>query len=411
MAEQWRLTIASPKAEKREHWLRAVARRRRPDGRIEERACSTDTLDRAQAEAFGAAWLKTLDAIESGAAPVAVAGWTVLRLVDARLASIVRDPEASPNTARLYKALRRAVASTCLADLTEVRVAQLIQAQDEIAAGAGGDAARKSSTVRAMLAQLAAVWRWGVDGELVRGEWPKIPRRRAAKAVATKKRGYLDHEVCQVLAWVDVHAPQWSAVFHLLADTGQRVGAVLGLRGKAIARGPEPVVTFSEQWVRSAGGKRGGWRPLKTREVVAVPVPDETAAILPDVGPDELLFPNQRDPARPASDESVRYVLGQALDALKIADRENLDTHSLRRAWVGTAKRQGIADVVGMQVTGHKTRAVYDGYARNAVGDDLRGVVLRVHDARRAAPTGAPTDQAAEPMSLKDLEDRQVFTS
>lgn len=51
------------------------------------------------------------------------------------------------------------------------------------------------------------------------------------------------------------------------------------------------------------------------------------------------------------------------------------------RQWVATAKRNGVADAVGRRVTGHKNQTVYDGYERNAVGDDLRLATQAVEDA------------------------------
>lgn len=61
---------------------------------------------------------------------------------------------------------------------------------------------------------------------------------------------------------------------------------------------------------------------------------------------------------------------------------EMLDTHSLRRAWVATAKRNGVADAVGMKVSGHTREAIYDGYGRNTVGDNLVDAVQAVRAGR-----------------------------
>lgn len=75
----------------------------------------------------------------------------------------------------------------------------------------------------------------------------------------------------------------------------------------------------------------------------------------------------------------------RALKGVGIADPENLDTHSLRRAWITTATRQGVPTALAMRVTGHKELKVFHGYQRNAVGDDLTGAVHAVHQARKRA--------------------------
>jgi integrase len=411
VTETWSVTIAAPRPEKRERWARLIARGR-VDGQLVVEKQSTnrtkgiDPGNRAALEAAAASWLAELQSGDVDTRAPAAAR-TMLWLVDVRRTSLEADPEASPNTVRGYQNLRKAVEAIPLGGVlvTELRVPHVIQGMADLARG-GEDGPRAPSTVRQMVSQLAAAWRWAKDAELVVGEWPKPPRRRtrSGQTTTTRKRGYTDAELARILAWIrGYQGGRWLPLFQLAADTGQRIGALLGLRGARVRHGAEPEVEFREQWVRGAGSKPDGWRPLKTRDVVTTPIPPSTAALLPRVGPDELLWPNRRDRSRPASPRTVLRVLYRAIIGAEIPDPERLDVHSLRRAWVGTAKRRRIPDVVGMQVTGHSTRGHYDGYARNAVGDDLRAAVMAVHEARELAPTGAPTAEGFDYSARLDL--------
>ena len=75
-------------------------------------------------------------------------------------------------------------------------------------------------------------------------------------------------------------------------------------------------------------------------------------------------------------------MLRQALKAIGVPDPDQLDTHSFRRGVVSTLDRNGVGDGVGMRYTGHETRSIYQGYQRNALGDDMHEVARTVHDAR-----------------------------
>ena len=84
-----------------------------------------------------------------------------------------------------------------------------------------------------------------------------------------------------------------------------------------------------------------------------------------------------------------------ALKAVGIADHQRLDTHSLRRAFCTTAEREGVPADVGRRVTGHRTRAMWEHYQEQAVGDDLRAVVERVHRARKICLPKASQEETA----------------
>ena len=75
-----------------------------------------------------------------------------------------------------------------------------------------------------------------------------------------------------------------------------------------------------------------------------VPLQPEVLEKLPKVQPEALLFPNQQSRKRPVRPESVHLVLAKALKALGVADAENVDLHSFRRAWVTTATREGVTE-------------------------------------------------------------------
>lgn len=151
-----------------------------------------------------------------------------------------------------------------------------------------------------------------------------------------------------------------------------------------------------------------------------VPVPAETLALLPVVDPNALLFPNAKNRLRPARPETIRDVLYRALAAIGVQDPENLDTHSLRRAWVDCAlNRSGIPETVAMRITGHKDAKVFRNYQRNAINVDTIGAVTAVHEARKRArealsqgsSLASSPRSAAEPLKPQDFEPVYDLTS
>ncbi len=377
----WKIYICSPR--KGERSLRLVPRRWINGKRKEGPTVFTETTDRGKAERLALIYQADMNGSESvGLADVTDP--TIGQLVRLRIESL-RAEKASPNTIKGYRAALKAIGGS-LGDCpaSELNKARLMQVQTTLLRKLG------SSTVSQYLRQAAAAWRWAQDADLLPPgkPWPRLGRQRKVKAKKTEKRPYTDAEVFALLAWIAGYlGGRWLPIFQLLADTGARVGAVLGLRGQDVERGAEPKVHFRVQWIADPDGgvAAGGWRKLKTGETRSVPIMPETAALLPRAEKGRPLWPNARDHRRPRRIEAVRDVLRKAIKAVGIADAENVDTHSLRRAWVRTAKRQGVPDAVGMRVTGHKEQQVYDGYDRNSGGDDLREVVQRVHDARRLA--------------------------
>lgn len=68
--------------------------------------------------------------------------------------------------------------------------------------------------------------------------------------------------------------------------------------------------------------------------------------------------------------------------AIGIQDPTWLSPHSFRRSWVATSQRIGVPIPVAMKHTGHTDVKVFNGYQRNAVGDDMHAAAERVHAAR-----------------------------
>lgn len=228
-------------------------------------------------------------------------------------------------------------------------------------------------------------WQWAHDLDLVDREWPKLGKALKLKIKPTCKRPFTDREVAAILGWAaEYQSGRWLPVFKLLADTGARVSAVLSLRSRDLRKsGDGTVVTFQTQWIK---GANGSWRPLKTNRVRSLTLPVETAACLPEPNDHGLLFPNVRDPRRPARPETIRDVLRRAFRAIGITDPQNLDIHSLRRAWITTADREGISTGIAMKISGHQDMNNFKGYQKNARGDDPHiAAVQKVHDARTRA--------------------------
>jgi integrase len=231
--------------------------------------------------------------------------------------------------------------------------------------------------------QAQTAWNWARELNMIGVDWPKLPRQLEVKGSKTTKRPYTDKEVYSILEWSKGYMDgRWEPVLTLLADTGARVGAVLGLRERDLQRNQNPTVTFRSQWL---GKDEGGWRPLKTKGTRTMGLPEETMRLLTAPNKHGLRFPNYRFPKRPAAPESVRDVLKKAIIASGIKDPENLDTHSFRRAWVTTADRAKISTGIAMRVTGHKDVKVFHAYQQNAQGDDLGAAVKAVRDIRKQA--------------------------
>ncbi len=149
---------------------------------------------------------------------------------------------------------------------------------------------------------------------------------------------------------------------------------------------------FRTQW-------KEGWRVLKTKEARRVAIPVETAALLPQpVHPSRPLWANKADPLRPMMPGTISNWIRRAVKGVGIADPENVDAHSLRRAFVRTAKRANIPNAVAMRVTGHRSELTYNGYDANSV-DDTRPVVEAVHAARERAPANLHLTSTCEQSS------------
>jgi len=329
-------------------------------------------MDRAKAEHLRAVFEASLNANVDGD----LADPAFLSLFDMRIAALEADPEAADNTVRSYEAARKALAATGLAKTPASELTRGVVKRAQAELQRGEDQPRRASTVNLYVSLAQAAWRWAQDMELVEVDWPHV---RRLKTKRTEKRPFTDAEVAAILAWLEGYlGGKWLPLFSLLADSSARISAVLNLRGRDVNRAACEV-TFRKT--------KTEWR--------SVAIPPETIALLPEAGPQELLFPGTK-PGRPFRPESVRDVLHRAMKAVGIQDPEWLSTHSFRRAWVATSRREGIPAELAMKHTGHEDVKVFHGYQRNAVGDDMHAVAARVHEARRRAAgrNGGPVNGA-----------------
>lgn len=392
---RFRVTVRWPRAARRERWPVLRVRAKTGGGWTNPPGlslpCKTD--DPAAVEQLRADYEARLNA---GITQADLNDPTVDGLFALRIAALVAE-KSPTNTIKGHRAVRKAIATNlgrCKA--SSLRKADLLHAQAELFRESKFGGRREESTVGQYMRLARGVFFWAVEMEYVRADctWPELGRRRKAKKVKTKKRPYTDQEIAAILKWVaEYERGRWLGIFQVLADTGARVNTVLGLRGQDVTRGPQPVVHFRVQWQADPdlGVGAGGWSPLKTAgSRVSVPIPISTAALLPTATKDRPLWPNERDGRRPVRPESVRDVLRKAIAAVGIADSELLDTHSLRRGWVRTAKRQQVPDAIGRRITGHSEQSTYDGYDANSIGDDeaMREAVERIHQARERAGGG-----------------------
>lgn len=375
-APRWTVTVSPPRRRVREKNWQLVARCRLPDGTVLEHRDTSKTEDRARAEELARIHE---DDLNTGHVPGT--DWTVLALCEARALALEAEGREAA-AARLRKAVQRVGAFGAVAD-RQLDRAGLLRARDALLA-----AGLEPSTAKTTFGLIAAAWRWGLEREHVRTPWPAVKALRARSS--SRKRPFTDAEVAKLLAWVEAYrGGRWAPLFHLLADTGRRIGELVRLRGRDVRR---------EAGVLELGR-------TKTGAVARVPVPAATMARLPQVEPDAFLWParprkNRGKAPGHTSKGAVRHVLREGLAAIGVEDPERLDTHSLRRAFVATAERAGIPCDVGRRVTGHASRQMWDKYQELAIGDDTRAVVDAVHAARARAIPGMQAPQP-EPASLQ----------
>lgn len=372
LAPAWRVSVLPPRTKAREKHWQLRARCRLPGGRVLERRTSSETENRARAEELGRALEADLNrGREPGSA------WTVLEAAEAR--AVALEAEGRERAAyRLRQAARRVGAFGATTD-RELDRAGLLRARDALLADGLG-----AGAVRTTFKLIAAAWRWAHERGNVTTAWPAV---KGLRVPPTAKRPASDAEVSAFLAWSETYqGGRWAGLFHALADTGRRVGELLRLRGRDVRH---------EAGVLELGRTKSG-------AVHRVPVPAPTMALLPDAAPDAYLWPARprRDApgARPTSDGAVLAIFRKGLLAIGVVDASRLDVHSLRRAFVATAERAGVPCDVGRRVTGHASRAMWDTYQAQAVGDDLRGVVEAVR-ARRVATPASPAPPPVDPQA------------
>ena len=351
----WSVRVVAPRAGAGERGLYLRARRRRPDGRREERRASAGTDDPEEAERLRAAFEVDLNE----PAPVAPG---LLEVLEAREEVLRR--EAAPrrsSTADGYRTARLAFATVLPARYVPVR-ATLLRARDALAASGRW----LPETVNTFVRRAAAAWRWALERELVTGDWPALKRLKPGPA---RRRPFAPHELAALLAWLrDYEGGKWLPLVSLVAATGRRVGAFCKAQGRDLdlAAGTLRVV--------DKGGK-----------VVLVPLPADVLALLPrGRAPETWLFPARYGGSHVEAG-SVLGAVRRGIAALGIPDGERLDVHSMRRAFATDSHRAAVPVDVARRATGHETVAMYHHYQREAGGDDVAEVYRAVADYRARA--------------------------
>ncbi len=347
---------------------------------------STECEDRAQAEAYCRELEQKLNSRQEPR--------TLADVVRARIQSL--DKVRGGRAADTFRVALRAVeqfADGVSVDCVDRTVVLKIREGLQSSPGRAGEF-MSPSTVKNRMAAIAAAWRWAQAHGKVKGEWPRLPR---IKLGPRRKRGFTDAEVSSVLTWVSrYHDGRYLAAFSVLADTGSRSREILKLKGRDIQRQACEIV------VRQKGG-----------QTKSVPIPPGTMALIPEAGPDEYVFRSEfsrKQEHGHVRAETILEVLGKATEALGIPDRERLDVHSFRRAFVAACERENIPTDVGRRITGHKTRAMWDHYQQEHVGDNLHDAVRRVKARRQCAqnvPKVPKNDQSPE--SSKSFPGRSLW--
>lgn len=360
----------------RPHWSVQVSKPRKDEGeklrlRIRpntpllaaghrERRLAVNTTDPAAAAAMAKEWERKLNARFGGAS------LTVSQVFDKHLAWREADPHANPSTTASYRLafryLRPELGATAAED---VSAAAILRTQDRLQSTSG----LNPSTINLYMRCGAASWRWANKRGIVAAPWTAPD---ALKKIDGTKRPLTPVELEDFLEWLSGYqGGRWTTIFRLLANTSCRASEILLLREGQLDRTEGVLLVLSHR-------NRDGAKQNK-----AVAVDPEDAALVPVRQHGELLFPSfTGDATRPVSREQLRRVLKTWAEQ-KLADPENIDTHSLRRTFISHLRRALVPDAIGQRQAGIKDTHIYVGYDRNTVGDDLRECVKQVKEYRR----------------------------
>lgn len=369
MSGRWRVYVLGPRRGQGKN-LRMRARWVEGPESKKDQELSANTTERGRAKELARAWEKQLNTSASVLE-------TLDDLMAARIADMERDPTKSPSSVSAAKNARARLEDV----LGRIRIEDLEGADILRARAALRDEGLSPATTKTYLATAAASWRWcEMEGHVTK-PWPKVRRMKAP--ARRPKRPFTDREIILILDWARTYQRgRWRPLLELLASTGRRVSELLELRGRDLDR---HACTIRVQQ------KRGGQHPELT-----IPVPPRVMDTLPQAKPHLFVFgqwgrggtDSRANQTKHPDRSSVTALLRRAIKALGIPGGERLDVHSFRRAWVASAERVGVAIDVGRRITGHETRAMWEHYQAEAVGDDLRGAVMAVDALRQGVLVG-----------------------
>lgn len=368
--DRWRVSVVKPGPREGPNWQIQIRPPRWSAKKLKRR--SSRTTDRAKAEAMARELEAELNEEQARGPLVA----ELLQAYEVHTDKRHLAGEVSWNTLKSVATSRRRLEKVMgpvrLADLDEESLAELRRRL--LAEG------YKLNTINLTLAHLRAAWAWGRRSGLHSlGELKRPPRigAKVRRTLHTGKRPYTPLELQRVLA----HESPYHLSLRVLAESGARTGEVCALDCRDLyqddngrwwirIRDPKvglprtvPILEDTAQLLLAEVGDRTARDPLfriqgSERRITTAAVFGSLAKILDDLG--------LRTPVSEGSPGGRRR---------KIWD---LDTHSIRRAWIAHADRAGIPMVVRARIVGHEITGVHDGYQRHYTGDDLHEAVLRV---------------------------------
>ena len=282
-----------------------------------------------------------------------------------------------------WKHLKPMFGSLAVGDVITSKINEYIAARK--AAG------RSNGTINRELTLFKALFRFGAKQTPVMVE--RVPAFPARLKESAPRRGFVSHEEYEVLA--DNARALWlRALIAVAYSYGFRKGELLSLRVRQ--------VDLMDRWLTLEAGttKNGDGRRVRmTTEIFEL-----MRGCCRGKSPDDFVF-TRADGSRVIEPRKNWYTLCVASGLGRFVPGERgsrryvgLNLHDFRRSAVRNLVRAGVPERVCMDISGHRTRSVFDRYNITSDADLIRASQL-IEAGRKAPMLAAETDTKTDTVS------------